>query len=243
MPNQTLADSFWAMPGGNESANGAAIEQVETNQTQGTTHQLPPGGVTLNSNYNSIELLTSQSPASIFNTYLQTFLGAQPQSKNDVAQVPQNTNITASGQTLSFTLLGLPGRALQLTSGKGSFSVQVERFDTSADTISVVTLQGHPLAGWRYWSVYSIGTNDVVAETGAVDTNAPGPLNWAGYWVFHLLGTQTKMWREYLRYIQSQIGAAQGSNPAYNFVNGEWNPASPSQSDILYNVCQATSCN
>lgn len=30
--------------------------------------------------------------------------------------------------------------------------------------------------------------------------------------------------------------------PAYP-VEGVWNPASPSQSDILYQVCQASTCN
>jgi hypothetical protein len=44
-----------------------------------------------------------------------------------------------------------------------------ERVDTTNNVISVVTLQGHPLAGWRYWRVYSIGTNDLVVETGTTN--------------------------------------------------------------------------
>ena len=57
------------------------------------------------------------------------------------------------------------------------FSVGVERFGPANHVVSVVTLTGHPLAGWRYFRVYSIAPNDVVVETGAVDTAGPGPLN------------------------------------------------------------------
>ena len=73
----TLADSLWAMPGGNESANGTAVEQVQTNQPQGSDEQLPLLGANLNTNYNSIGTLTSISPAQIF-SHIQTFAGAQP---------------------------------------------------------------------------------------------------------------------------------------------------------------------
>jgi hypothetical protein len=55
--------------------------------------------------------------------------------------------------------------------GQGPFSVQTERFDTTADTISAVTLQGRPPLGWRYWRVYSVGTNDLVVQTGAADVS------------------------------------------------------------------------
>ncbi|MFZ0639305.1 MAG: hypothetical protein WAM59_06380, partial [Candidatus Acidiferrales bacterium] len=108
-------------------------------------------------------------------------------------------------------------------------------------------LQGHPLAGWRYWRAYSVGIGEVVIETGAVDTSAPGPLNYAGYWTFR--GLQKKLWQEYLEFILSDIvkpqhldpNATEIINPAYP-VYGIWNPASPSQSDILYQVCQASTC-
>ena len=64
-----------------------------------------------------------------------------------------------------------------------ALSVMTERFDAANHTISAVTLAGHPLAGWRYWRVYSIGTNDVVIETGAYDQPGPGLKNYAGYFV------------------------------------------------------------
>jgi hypothetical protein len=134
------------------------------------------------------------------------------------------------------------------------FSVQVERFDSTADTLSVVTLSGHPLAGWRYWRVFSVGTNDIVVETGAVDTYFGSenpkvhPLNWAGYYIFR--GDQLKTWEEDLRYILRDIvqkhidpRAVQGTNAQYNIVGGAWNPQSPSQTQILNNVCQQPTCN
>jgi hypothetical protein len=134
---------------------------------------LPPSGVTLNTNYNSIEILTTKSPSYIFQTYLQTFEGAWP-GNNDVATVPNTTNITGTGQNLQFTLESIFASKplVWLGLGQGPFSVQTERFDTTANAISAVTLQGHPLAGWRYWRVYSVGTNDLVIETGAADVSA-----------------------------------------------------------------------
>jgi Glucodextranase, domain B/Bacterial Ig-like domain (group 2)/IPT/TIG domain/PQQ-like domain len=232
LPPLTLADSFWGIPGGNESGNGMSIEQVQTNQAQGTDEQLPAFGATLNTNYNSIELLTGVSPAQIFSQYIQTFAGAQP-GNNSVATVPANTNVTASGQVLTFTLRGLTSL------GQGPFSVEVERFDTSADTISAVTLKGHPLEGWRYWRVFSIGTNDVVIETGSADLPGPGKKNYWGYYFFSF--NQIEIWHQYLEYIKKKLGASQGSNFQYNLVQGEWGYRS--QDYILNNVCQASWCN
>lgn len=133
---------------------------------------------------------------------------------------------------------------------QGPFSVQTERFDPTAHVISVVTLTGHPLAGWRYWRVYSVGTNDVVVETGAVDTSAGGFKNYLGYLALYKI--QLKTWEDDLRYVFNQIkvnddrSAVEGSTPQYNIVKGEWNQAvsgSPSQTDILQNVCQSSTCN
>lgn len=257
----TLPDSFWAMPGGNQSNNGGAIEQVQTSEAQGTTHQLPPSDAAppclftgdpldqpLCSNYSAMEVSTTISPSIIFSTYLQTFLGAQPVSQNDIAQVPNGTNITASGQTVQFTMQGWVGSkpAVQIGAGQGPFKVQIERYDPVANTMSAVTLQGHPIAGWRYWRVYSIGVNEVVVETGAVDTWGPGLKNYVGYWVSRY--KQMEFWREYLEFIPTNI-VASGLDPnaaevfgAYP-VQGVWNPVSPSQGDILYQVCRASSCN
>jgi hypothetical protein len=235
-----LDTSYGAMIGGNQSKNGTAIQQVQGIQQQSTDEQLPPTGSTVNTNYNSIELLTGVAPAQIFSQYVQTFAGAQI-GRNTIATVPANTNITASGQTLTITLQGIAGSraALWVGLGQAPFSVSVERFDTSADTISAVTLKGHPWEGWRYWRVYSIGTNDVVIETGAADLPGPGRKNYWGYFFFAF--DQIEMWHRYLEYIKKQIGAPQGSNFQYNLVQGEWGYRS--QDYILNNVCQASWCN
>jgi hypothetical protein len=245
-----LAQSFWAFPGGSQSPSGLAIKQVQTIQTPGIAKQLPPSGSTLHTNYNSIEILTTESPGQIFQKYLQTFEGAWP-GNNDVATVPATTNITGVGQNLTFTLMGVADwkPLVWLGLGQGPFSVQTERFDTTADTISAVTLQGHPLAGWRYWRVYSVGTNDVVIETGAADTSASGPINYTAYRTMKT--KQIKIWQEYLQFVLKDIrsngdpNATQGSNTLYNNVNGKWDPAPPlpSLTNILYNICLSTSCN
>jgi len=247
LPQVTLADSTWTMPVGNESNNSAAIDQVQSNQTQGTSHQLPPNNATLNTNYNSIELLTTVSPATIFAQYIQTFAGVQARNKNSIATCPDGTNVTASGQTITFALQGLFGSntMVKMGLGQGPFSVQVERFDTSAATISVVTLQGHPLEGWRYWRAYSVGTNDVVIETGAADLPGPGRKNYWGYFFF--APNQIEVWHQYLEFILSDIrqnldpNVSQGSTFQYNLVQGEW--GYQSQSYILNNVCQSSWCN
>jgi hypothetical protein len=82
-------------------------------------------------------------------------------------------------------------------------------------------------------------------------TNAPGgPLNWAMYYAdYRFTGFQLKTWEDDLRYILRDVvrnvdrNAVQGTHPQYNIVKGAWNAQSPlSESDILYNVCQSTSC-
>jgi hypothetical protein len=144
------------------------IGEFQTLHFQGSK-QLPPA-VPLTHNYNSVELFTTATPDAVFARYMQRFLGVQP-GHNNVATVPPTTNITESGQLLTFTLVGVA------TLLQGPFSVGIERFDPVNHVISAVTLRGHPLAGWRYFRVYSIAPNDVVVETGAVDTAGPGPPN------------------------------------------------------------------
>jgi hypothetical protein len=160
-------------------------------------------------------------------------------------------NVTAPGQTLTIALNGF------MSLGQGPFSVMTERFDPMAHIISAVTLAGHPLAGWRYWRVYSIATNDIVIETGAYDQPAPGPLNYWGYY-----GSQravSKSWQQYLQYIQLQLGAQQGTSlgntldgkqlknyypfPGGPLLRGYWDYLGDFTNYILENVCHSTSCN
>ena len=158
-------------------------------------------------------------------------------------------NVTAPGQILKISLKGFPESFLQ-----PPFTVMTERVDPVAHVISVVTLAGHPLAGWRYWRVYSIGTNDVVIETGAYDQPAPGIANYAGYYIAR--GAQLKGWEDFLNHIRFNLGAPQGTNlrsslggillraypPQAGLLHGRWDYSGDFTQYILNNVCQSTAC-
>ncbi len=131
-----------------------------------------------------------------------------------------------------------------------------ERVDATNHVIAVVTLKGHPLAGWRYWRVYSIGPGDVVIETGAYDGPGPGPKNYLGYYL--AVGTISNGWREFLLYIQRQkddlgpaisiqrfltIGEDTLELPERYLLDGIWDRTNLYTTYILNNVCQSTACN
>lgn len=261
------------MPAGNQSGNSAAVEQVLTNQPQTLTKQLPDLTVPLYcaknyidfiehagvytqtcGNINAIELLTTQTPASIFQTYIQTFSTLTGTGNPEMifsGTGPGGTiNVTGSNQQINIALRGIPSL------GQGPFSVLTERFDPTNYVISVVTLQGHPLAGWRYFRVYSIGTNDVVVETGAYDQPGPTLKNYAGYfWGGFVI---SRAWYYYLTSIQTALGAPQGSNlqgtiggiqePLYStdpnsLLRGYWDLSGEYTNYILTNVCVTPPCN
>jgi hypothetical protein len=267
-PRQVRAGSFAAVPFGNDSGNGTPIQQVITNQPQSFVKQLPElGSGPEFGNINMVEFQTDKSPDYIFQTYLQTFApvhgsaqDANPRNSimfftnSPTSPGPDNINVTGPNQILSVTLRGILAPHLQPT-----FSVATERFDPVNHVISVVTLQGHPLAGWRYWRVYSIGTNDVVIETGAYDTPGPGNKNFVGYFLGQ--GTISRSWREFMEYIRAQpdmntspgffhpviyVGS-QGPVPVQTLLNGLWDYTGVYTDYLLNNVCLAPpgagSCN
>ena len=239
-PQLNLAPTFAGILAGNHSGTPVGIQQVQTNQTVADVEQPPSSDAVSNSayhsNYNSIELLTTDSPSYIFQNYIQTFAGVT-RGPNDVAAVTPPTTVTAVGQIITFDLLGNIPVALAnvcapfifdgICTPPYPFSVKVKGLDTTSQILSVVTLQGHPLRGRRYWRVFSIRTNDVVVETGAIDTSGPGPQNYIGY--FLAKADQIKVWQEDLQYILAQLkkndGTQQGANPTVNVVKGEWNDA------------------
>ena len=175
------AASFAALPGGNHSGTPTAIQQVLTNQPQGLSKQLPSQSGRHWGNINSIELLTTQSADYVFQNYIQTFAavthGQNSQMNFTGSLVSGDVNVLARGAVLTITL------SSPASYGQGPFAVETERVDAPAHTISAVTLQGHPLAGWRYWRLYAIGTYDLVIETGAYDSPGPGPKNYIGYYL------------------------------------------------------------
>jgi hypothetical protein len=115
---------------------------------------------------------------------------------------------------------------------------------------------GHPLAGWRYWRVYSIGTNDIVSETGAYDRPGPAFPNYLGY--YFAKAKVLKAWYQYMKFIQNDLQVPQGTNlqgtiggmqiPTYPYdhnslLNGYWDSPGQYTNYILNNVCQLTTCN
>lgn len=258
------APTYTALGGSNQSSNGTAIWQVLSSASQSNSpqKQLPPTNAALGTNYNAIEILTTVSPDTIFSSLIQTFEGAgnpppgqkNPNSVADIINAPPPP-VTASGQTVTFRLKSWRNYAGCLFQDapcplQGPFSVVSERVDSVAHTVSVATLTGHPLAGWRYWRVFSVGTNDLVIETGAVDTAYGSwfihPVNNSGYFIMH--GDQLQMWEDDLRYILSKVQsldahAVQRTQQQYNVVHGAWNPATPTKTYLLNNICQSTICN
>jgi hypothetical protein len=242
-PQPSLSPSFAAILEGNHSGTPVGIQQVQTNQTVADVEQAPSSDAVTNpayhANYNSIELLTPVSPGQIFQNYIQTFSGVNVQinTQADEATVTSSLPVTAAGQIITFDLLApiavatanvcAPAMSDGLCTPPYPFSVVVKGFSPSAQIISVVTLQGHPLRGRRYWRVFSVGTNDIVVETGAVDTPGPGPQNYIGYYLTK--SDQIKVWQEDLQYILRDLSnqglAVKGSNSTFNLVNGEWNDA------------------
>jgi len=272
-----LAGTFAALSGGNHSGTGAAIQQVLTNKAQADEEQLPDlshpscplfplnaidafapgfGFVTPTcGNINAIELLTDKSPDFIFRTYLQTFspgiLNPNTGRPNNGVMIftgsgNQPINVTSAGQKLTIALQGIARL------GQGPFSVLTERVDPVNHVISVVTLKGHPLAGWRYWRVYSIAANDVVVETGAYDQPGPGLKNYIGY--YYTPAMVSKGWRQFVQFVQNDLHVSRGSTfshlgsdptviPSDALLDGFWDVSGAYTGFILNNICQAASCN
>jgi hypothetical protein len=233
-----LAGTFAAIKEGNHSFSNASIQQVQTNKTQADDEQVPDPDSQTNSNYNSIELLTSSSPDEIFSKYLRTFKGAQSPNNSIVNALvtTQTGTVTQVGQMLEFVLQGVSAM------GQGPFSVRVKRFNSTTRTISVVTLKGHPLAGWRYWRVFPVESGPatpyhLVIETGAVDVPGPGLKNYIGFYLTK--ADQLQCWEDYLSFIKRDTQAQQlkmFSN--FNIVRGKWGF---DKTYILNNLCTSAS--
>jgi hypothetical protein len=154
------------------------------------------------SNFNQIEIETGATPQYIFDTFLRTFRGVNNGQVGRVTQNGQDPYVTAVGQRLTFSLLGVP---------QPPFSVDVIRLDAGAYTISVATvpgdvLDGHPLYGWRYWKVFASGPMNIVVETGSMERPAnqwDSELHvwrWVGFVLDrYVLGNQLRMWEDMLK--------------------------------------------
>lgn len=174
------------------------------------------------SNYNAIDLNTTQSPGFVFDTFMRTFAGLV--NSTVVTVSVEGDQITGAGQHATFTLLG--------TSGLVQFSVESIRLDQANHVFSVKTLPGHPLFGWRYWKVAQLVPGRIRVETGAFDKPAAG----MSLPYFLSRNDQIKTWQEYLLRIRDQLGAQQDfSRPnASGLVKGFWGY---DKFEILRNVC------
>ena len=75
-----------------------------------------------------------------------------------------------------------------------------------------------------YWRAFASEPGHVVIETGALDRNAPGPMNYIGYWL--IPAGQLEVWQRYLEYILSDLrakGVAQSwAASLYSEIKGKW---------------------
>jgi hypothetical protein len=231
-----LAGTFAAIWGGNQSHNGTSIDQIQTLMGESDAEQAPVSDAPINpfydSNYNSIELLTSTSVSNIWSNFLLSFAGVTGVN-NDIANIVTTLPVESTGTKIGFELMN---PFLRL--GQGPFYVKVKALDAASYTLSAVTLVGHPLRGRRYFRVFSLGPNDIAIETGAVDEPGPGTKNYIGYYLGRY--TQTKVWQEDLEYIQKTLGATRSSLHGYNFVQGDWHY---NKNYIWNNICVALACN
>ena len=116
--------------------------------------------------------------------------------------------------------LSFPGAVYNF--GQPPFSVEVKQFNPSIHTVSVVTLRGHPIAGYRYWRVREIDRpNHLMVETGALDEPGPTPFNSLMFRV--MKGVRLDIWQKDFEYIAKDIGAAIGPR---SIVRGHGNGAS-----------------
>ncbi len=113
--------------------------------------------------------------------------------------------------------------------GQAPFSVRTKRYDSQKHVIAVVTLQGHPLRGYRFWRVFSPDDQpgDFVVETGALDEPGPGPLD--GIKFLAGQSAQLRIWQEYLQDALRQSQGTEYFDPAYDFPFGLFGGISKSE--------------
>ncbi|MBV7330995.1 hypothetical protein KFU94_22695 [Chloroflexi bacterium TSY] len=140
---------------------GLALSPVHTGVLRGpSTASKKPQLPDLNKvlvNTHSVQIRNSRlSPDRIFER-LAAFTAAKR------VLIVRGPPVTGVGQDVTFSFSGSIFGLLQ-----DDFSVRSVKF-RSGRFLSVVTLEGHPLAGWRFWRVLTLPNNDIVVQTGAVE--------------------------------------------------------------------------
>ena len=192
--------------------------------TQGDAEQ-PPDASATSTNESSIEIYGSHLSADdFFSTFMSSFEGV---SDGDIASVT-GAPVSGEGQKLTFTLRATSAIGVLSFIGQAPFSVATKRYDSREHSIAVVTLQGHPLRGYRYWRVFSPDDQPghLVVETGALDEPGPGPLDAIKFVVGQ--SQQLGIWNEYLQDALRVSGGHEGFDPGFDFPSGEYGIPSPS---------------
>jgi RHS repeat-associated protein/uncharacterized repeat protein (TIGR01451 family) len=203
---------------------------IRGNLTQGDAEQ-PPSANATSTNENSIEIYNSRLSADqVFSGFVSSFQGV---NDGDVASVSGGP-VSGVGQKLTFELRARSALGLLSLFGQSPFSVRSKRYDSTHHAIAVVTLQGHPLRGYRYWQVFSPDNQPghLVIDTGALDEPGPGPLDGLKF----ILGRSQQMglWREYMEDALRITGGREGFGPEYDFPFGLY--GIPSRSEVYEQV-------
>ena len=125
------------------------------------TEQLPEDISTTDVNYNSEEIsgLESNKADDIFD-YIASFRGLDGSGTRVLSGPP----VTGSGQIVTFGFRDLK------YFGQNDFDVRTVNFNRAERIMSVVTLSGHPLSGWRFWEVRNLPNGNIFVRTGGVDS-------------------------------------------------------------------------
>lgn len=139
------------------------------------------------------------------------YVGLQGNPVASAIVVDGDFPVTALGQRLRFALAAIPIQ----------FDVAINRIDSTGHTIVARTVDGHPLAGWRYWRVFQRGPGRLVLETGAVDGAAC--VSWVPSFLVDrwVIGSQLRMWRHYLARVRDELSAPQATTTP-NLIGGVW---------------------
>ncbi len=113
--------------------------------------------------------------------------------------------------------------------GQADFYVNTVKFSNNESGkgpngrfFAVVTLQGHPLRGWRFWRAHEV-SGDIVVETGAVDE----PNGLVGR-IKALAGGNAAIMQLWQGLIDDALNYSGGQrvtpDPDYDFQQGHWVP-------------------
>ena len=135
--------------------------------------------------------------------------------------IPSDDNLPVSG--VGNRIKWTPG-SLKMAAGQAPFYVTVKKFVNKSGQegegdhfFSVVTMGGHPLAGWRFWRVFRI-SGGIVVQTGAVDK----PARWFGQLGNGVFGARSDVLNLWKFQMQDALGRdTQGSGP-FDHIDGEY---------------------